>query len=605
MTWMAWDGWVVALLAMGGAAAWTRRRRSSAATVLFFVAAVSAAVCIACIQRHWPLAAESNLLLRVFAAMATVWSACGWAAHAAPGHSNADDAASVRQVGPSPLSASAGFFAGAAACGLAALSLAAVLVGAALAGRFLPPGPFEAPQLTVAPALALQGRNDLLLLAAPWMFWRFAGPDRLQPVAAVFIGAALVAWTALMIPGSIWSDAPRGSSPDGLRTWNWTRHTAAGLAAVVAVATWARERSFRRMRRAAIPSRPLLLLDGYPEWPGYRRATAALAAGVLLLGVLHLVRPSAGDRIGGCIHVLAGAVTAVCCLFVAHRDWSTTLAGLGPSLFALSAATAATLATPFDPALDYDPQVPARQTATIIGLTAMVFLCFWLPEVWRQQLDGGRAWTTAGRLIPHGRRAAFLMAALGVLVALNVALWPLQRVAVGGDDSIGRWVAGLAAHLFLLVVTARFVQSPRDVPLATISLAAAATAVLFVVVRLPAAPWRGWLIQHAAVALALATLPILAAAEALPGSRRAAYAAPLWITALLVLPAAALALSVRRPPAEWSQPMTLATLAITYAIAGARERRRALLLLAAMLLATAGYSLIVKFRLLSAYLAAD
>ena len=109
--------------------------------------------------------------------------------------------------------------------------------------------------------------------------------------------------------------------------------------------------------------------------------------------------------------------------------------------------------------------------------------------------------------------------------------------------------------------------------------------IVFLFIRMPAPVLRGWIIQYSAVVLGGLALPLLLTAESLGAERWRYLAPPLWLLALLVLPAAALAqlLSPERQPAEWVKPATIATLGLVYGLAGRREHRRAFLVLGAVL----------------------
>ena len=95
-------------------------------------------------------------------------------------------------------------------------------------------------------------------------------------------------------------------------------------------------------------------------------------------------------------------------------------------------------------------------------------------------------------------------------------------------------------------------------------------------------------------------LPILLAAESLQKSLWRAFSAPLWFLALLILPLRSMLelLSPMRLPAEWVRPTTLTILAVLYCLAGRRERRRAFLVLGAVIFLAAAIEL---FRLLKAH----
>jgi len=57
----------------------------------------------------------------------------------------------------------------------------------------------------------------------------------------------------------------------------------------------------------------------------------------------------------------------------------------------------------------------------VIGAGLAGLYSLWLARFWAQQLDGERAWTTAGRLIPSARMLAIALAVIAVLAAVRCA----------------------------------------------------------------------------------------------------------------------------------------------------------------------------------------
>ena len=85
----------------------------------------------------------------------------------------------------------------------------------------------------------------------------------------------------------------------------------------------------------------------------------------------------------------------------------------------------------------------------VVGLTCASVVWFWLASFWRQQLRDGRAWTTAGRLIPLAERVGFLATALAVLVGAKLAIWP--RMPYGSaDNSAARLATGSVTYILLI-----------------------------------------------------------------------------------------------------------------------------------------------------------
>lgn len=584
------------LLGLGGAAA--RRRLAPGLGVSLFVAAVSLATGMVLFRLNWPLAGVLPLLVRIGAALSAIWAVCGWATRRdAP---DATDPYATRPAG------AACFFAGAMATGVLSVILLIYSIVNAMLARLLEPSyPFAEP--------LLYGSIDILTLGAALLFWRRARRDRIQPTLALFLGALLALCAGLRIPGNVIGDPVESVLPaptEWPAWWTWTLVSQIGLGAVVTAAAIIRDRRYRTLRARAWPEDLDALLIPYPSWPGFSSLYSLVAAGCLVLGVYHVIRPGAVNGLGGPLSFLSGLAAGVACLHTAHRRWNQNLAGLGLALLTGATVTLAVIVAPLDPTAEYAGYLPVQLNAVLLGLCPAALVLFCLSDFWDQQLLDGRAWTTTGRLIPHCWRAGFLITALGVLVGIHMALWPRGHLTVARDDSLARWIAGEFA-LLLLTFTAGWsavrrhresaadevlIVRTRDPGLAMMAVIALIGALLFALVRWPSNDARGWAVQHAALLLAIASLPVLAAAEALPRTRAAVFAPPLWFLALLVMPALALAQCLARPATEWLRPLTFAALACTYAIAATREGRRLFLIPAAALLAAAAWSVMGQFQ---------
>jgi hypothetical protein len=221
----------------------------------------------------------------------------------------------------------------------------------------------------------------------------------------------------------------------------------------------------------------------------------------------------------------------------------------------------------------------------LLALAVMVAWWSWLARFWGQQLLEDVPWTTAGRMIPLAKSTAFLIGALSVLVAFKMALWPKGTAIEVEDRSAGRLAAGLLAEFVLAVVFVIQAKKEGRPTLAALAMAILISAGVFIFVRMPSSPMRGWIQQYDSVVLSCLALPVLVIAEALPGTDWRVLAGPLWLLALLVLPSWSM-VELRRPPlpADWVQPLVLAVLGALYSFAGSREHRRILLVLGGTLL---------------------
>ena len=115
---------------------------------------------------------------------------------------------------------------------------------------------------------------------------------------------------------------------------------------------------------------------------------------------------------------------------------------------------------------------------------ALMFACViagalwaWLAGVWDQQLDGGVAWTVAGRLIPFCRG----FAAGNYVVALAAAVSVAMRAYWARDFAISKslLIAGIIAHLMLMSGTLRGWRRFRSVEFGVLLIAALVSLVIF------------------------------------------------------------------------------------------------------------------------------
>jgi len=427
-----------------------------------------------------------------------------------------------------------------------------------------------------------------------------------RPAIMLALAGLAVWWTSLMIPSAPWlAELPvEVRLPGQPGWWTWMVQLQVGLALLLFVAAVLQDHRYRRRRRNAWPERLCDLVEPYARRRGYIQTEAIIAGLILLLGILQLLR---ADRPGWqlrAVNCVASALAGATCLFMAYRRWSGNTAGLGMALVSLAlVALACAAAAPFyalGPSVEYTVRIPVLLNAMLPPLWIAIGLWNWLSRVWDQQLLDGVAWTTTGRMIPIARLTGFLLAAIAVLVAFQMALWPTRAVAADEDNGTWRIVCGSLAILLLLVQSTREARRRDSPAVATIAMAFFLAAAAFVFVRLPTSPQRGWLIQYDTVVLSALALPILLAAEALRKNRWRSFSTPLWFLALLILPLRAMLelLSPLRLPAEWVRPMTLTLLGMVYSVAGRREHRRAFLVLGAVLLLAAA---IETFQLLRAH----
>lgn len=252
------------------------------------------------------------------------------------------------------------------------------------------------------------------------------------------------------------------------------------------------------------------------------------------------------------VPLFAPALASVSCLAVAHR-WQCDNTG------ALGLLLAGEI--PLVAAWTFFPSTPANW---LLGGALGGLWMLWLARFWHQQLDDGRAWTTAGRLIPVARRLSYAAAALEFSLA---AYW---FPAAAAQPAAALWIYWLAGglvflHGLLLARDSLSERSPAGALLAG-ALLLAAGAVAQVCVRghggaLPLA------IPVACVGLVLA-LRVMRA----PHSAESDWAWNAWIGAATPL---LTAYAVVADVAAGRNPYLAALGALIAALAVALHRRRA------------------------------
>ncbi len=365
--------------------------------------------------------------------------------------------------------------------------------------------------LTAAAAIALRRTGDRHLVTA--LFW-----------LGVFAGL----WTSLQVPG--FRHVARGTGAQHVEVTRWPLPFMVIAALLLAGFTWARGLVAYRRRVRAWPDRLDDLASPPPPWPGFRFSAGVVAVLVLVVGCIHVVHPATSASA-----FLAGAAM----LSLAARRWDENLADAGLALITLGVVSLLMLGGPthLSGALYY----AESYNRALLGLGVMVWFWHWLAAVWKQQLENGRAWTTAGSLIRPCQRCAYMMGACGVLVAAALAFWPLRRPVVELDNHAWRWFFGLGGHALLALALLSGSRRTGKPTLAWLALFAVTSACGFIVVRVPGSmlslTWlRYWPLILAAVSAAALMLAALRLRFAGPHP----VVEPLFVTGVLIAPMAAI-----------------------------------------------------------------
>lgn len=348
---------------------------------------------------------------------------------------------------------------------------------------------------------------------------------RRAAVPLFWLLVAGVVWTAMMIP------TPSGPIA-GSTAWlpmPWTLWLFIGLSLVLTGFVIAQEAIHRHRRRRAWPDRLEWFVESPDPWPGFRPSAAAVAIGLLPLGAYH-----AGFFVCVPFAVMSGAAS----LWLAHRLWNANFADVGMALVTLAVVGLVVACVPDSVGgVELATRMPLLLGAALLGLSVMVFIWHWLPNVWDQQLDQDRPWTTTGRMIPVARRFGLIVGAFAVLVSMQLAVWP--RLSSTRDDTLPRWALGLLANALVvtsLVLATRLSQRRGVAYLALLSLVVAGG---FVGIRMSDNILKHWVMSYWPIALASGAPVCLGLSRLARRGRWQPFVSPLQIGAVLTLPALA------------------------------------------------------------------
>lgn len=218
--------------------------------------------------------------------------------------------------------------------------------------------------------------------------------------------------------------------------------------------------------------------------PRYRRFFGAVVAACALVGIGGVLFADAAAT------PVAVVLAAFAVFTVGHRWRSNAVGELGLVLTAEGIVTASVA------------WLPASPACRLLGWTIAGMYLAWLAGFWSQQLDQGRPWTTAGRLIPAARHLSY--AAVGGQLILS-AMWMFGAEQSG---TVSRWPVVLVllfmfAHWWLLTRDALAQRSATAALAACLLLTAMLVPVAQLAEAFGYAPRPCVLLAGAALALAL------------------------------------------------------------------------------------------------------
>lgn len=241
-----------------------------------------------------------------------------------------------------------------------------------------------------------------------------------------------------------------------------------------------------RLRWRLIRVDPSALLNIGSGWKLLPAAAAIGGIALILLTFLQFATVGDGadwtSRFRWLGLAAAGCGSAAAVFFVLNRHWSR---GLGDVAAGLLTAGVCALAVAVAPtgAAEWSYRFPVHFNTILVALAVLIAFWNWIHGVWEQQLDGGEAWTTAGRLRSMCSRFAYTTGLVGLSVGLILAAWPRLRGIPGRDASLGRVVFGVAAHLLLVLVLMRSWRRWRRTTFAVLAAMVSLSLVFFIVAR--------------------------------------------------------------------------------------------------------------------------
>lgn len=266
----------------------------------------------------------------------------------------------------------------------------------------------------------------------------------------------------------------------------WTLLLTAGVVTVLCATIGLGEVAARRRRRRATYTDAAGLIEPEVSGPGIRVSCGAAALWLVLLTCYGLAGPvelhPGGYALGAIVLSAAAAAGGVAVFVLVTRHWSVLLADGAMGLITLAVCCGLTAFVPSEPR-ELAARSPMTLNAITFGLAAMAWTWSWLSRVWEQQLDDGRAWTTAGRLVSPARDFSFLVAAVALTLALLMAGWPLIPGIAALDSSRGRILFGVAGHLLLLLSILSCARRSKRAPFTGLAALVVVSLLLFLGVR--------------------------------------------------------------------------------------------------------------------------
>jgi len=286
-----------------------------------------------------------------------------------------------------------------------------------------------------------------LCLASIMAFW--STRDRRLPACVLICVVMLVSWLILLRP------VYRPLQTGGYERTSTLLFLCLSLAGVLFVATFFVHPSVRSANRGTADTCRNESTAFSTRCPGLALCVTVLCVLVAALTTYHLLVPIT-MAVGGAtlppgILAVSGALAAISGFKVLRLQWSPYLADVTLTLASLTLCAIVMLFVPREPSALVD-RYPMVFNAMIIGLTIGAALCVRAAHLLtRQTVSAGTSFFES-RMASWLKRFAFFNAALALVAAVMMAIWPKLPAVATMDDSLGRVAVGSATNLGLLLV---------------------------------------------------------------------------------------------------------------------------------------------------------
>lgn len=292
------------------------------------------------------------------------------------------------------------------------------------------------------------------------------------PVVMLAVGVASSAVVARVAHAAAWVFgvlcglglvyAVRGGSES---IWSASTAASAALVAAIMICTYAAAESAttRRRRYLLMRTHPSALTDPVQGWPNLAPTCFLAGLVAILAGIAALVSPDDTSgwsrRIALLILGFSMLITAMTVMFLLVNHWARFGAYVGAGLFSLAVCVIGVAVNPF--AFVGSGLIGSNIAVSLAALGLVALIWNWLHRVWRQQLDGETAWTTAGRLWAHAGQIAFGNLLVAIIASIALCLWPIWGPTHATTSGWKLPSIAIVGHMLVIVAAVRSWQRWR------------------------------------------------------------------------------------------------------------------------------------------------